>query len=76
MKSPFSHTHLFDSFDSNNNIPIEELMLVREMDTKNPKSFMAAKLSAMAVETSNMKNAQVFNISYTPGEILIRSELE
>ena len=51
-------------------------MLVREMDTKNPKSFMAAKLSARAVETSNMKNAQVFNISYTPGEILIRSELE
>ena len=46
------------------------------MDTKNPKSFMAAKLSARAVETSNMKNAQVFNISYTPGEILIRSELE
>ena len=39
------------------------------MDTKNPKSFMAAKLSARAVETSNMKNAQVFNISYTPGEI-------
>ena len=46
------------------------------MDTKNPKSFMAAKLSARAVETSNMKHAQVFNIAYTPGEILIRSELE
>ena len=46
------------------------------MDTKNPKSFMAAKLSARAVETSNMKNAQVFNISYTPGQMLIKSELE
>ena len=34
-------------------------MLVRKMDTKNPKSFMAAKRSARAVETSNMKNAQV-----------------
>ena len=68
MKSPFSHTHPFDSFDSVNNLTIEELMLVREMDTKNPKSFMAAKLSARALETSNMKNAQVFNISYTPGE--------
>ncbi len=46
------------------------------MDTKNPKSFMAAKLTARAAETSNMKNAQVFNIGYTPNEILIRTELE
>ncbi len=46
------------------------------MDTKNPRSFMEAKLTARAAETSNMKNAQVFNISYTPSEILIRTELE
>ena len=46
------------------------------MDTKNPRSFMEAKLTARAAETSNMKNAQVFNISYTPNEILIRTELE
>ncbi|MEM0134567.1 MAG: hypothetical protein QXU18_04980 [Thermoplasmatales archaeon] len=46
------------------------------MNTKNPKSFMAAKLNSRAAETSNMKNAQVFNISYTPSEILIRTELE
>ena len=51
-------------------------MLVRELDTKNPVSFMATKISARAEETSNMKNAQVFNISYKPGEILIRFELE
>ncbi len=41
-----------------------------------PGSFMVAKLDARAVETSNMKNAQVCNIAYTPGETLIRSELE
>ena len=46
------------------------------MDTKNPKSFMEAKLTSRAKETSNMKSAQVFNIAYTPNEILIRTELE
>ena len=46
------------------------------MNTKNPKSFTAAKLTTRAAETSNMKNAQAFNISYTPDEILIRRELE
>ncbi len=46
------------------------------MATKNPKSFMEAKIKARAMETSNIKNALVFNIGYTPGEILIRNELE
>ena len=46
------------------------------MDTKIPKSITAANLNAKAVETSNMKNAQVFNKSHIPGEILIRQELE
>ncbi|MEM0134438.1 MAG: hypothetical protein QXU18_04315 [Thermoplasmatales archaeon] len=42
------------------------------MNTKNTKSFTAAKLSTRAAETGNMKNAHVFNIRYTPSEILIR----
>ncbi|MEM0134429.1 MAG: hypothetical protein QXU18_04270 [Thermoplasmatales archaeon] len=46
------------------------------MDTKNPKSFMAAKLNSRVAKTGNMKNAHVFNIRYTPSEILIRKEME
>ena len=78
QKLPFPNTHVFDSFDSINNLTIGELLCIADdtMDTKNPKSFMAAKLTARAAETSNMKNAQVFNIGYTPNEILIRTELE
>ena len=75
---PFPHTHVFDSFDSLNNVTVRELLYIADdtMDTKNPKSFMAAKLTSRAKETSNMKNAQAFNIGYTPNEILIRTELE
>ena len=78
QKLPFPHTDVSDSFDSLNNVTIGELLCIADdtMDTKNPKSFMAAKLTARAAETSNMKNAQVFNIGYTPNEILIRTELE
>ena len=40
-------------------------MLLREMGTKNSQSFMDAKLSARVVETSNIKNSQIFKINYT-----------
>ena len=78
QKSPFPHTHSFDPFDNVYNLTIEEFpgIVDDKMNTKNPKSFTAAKLTTRAAETSNMKNAQAFNISYTPDEILIRRELE
>ena len=78
LQLPFPNIQVFDSFDSVNNLTIGELLCIADdtMDTKNPKSFMAAKLTTRAAETSNMKNARVFNINYTPNEILIRTELE
>ena len=39
-------------------------MLLREMGTKNFQSAKATKPSARVVETSNMKNSQIFKIKY------------
>ena len=46
------------------------------MSIKDPYAFLESKVKKRAKETSNIKNALLFDMDYKPDKILIRSELD